>query len=132
MQNTENRNFFRLPVEIPVKITHLSADDFHKLKSVNGLIRDLSGGGMRLETTDDIDVNEQVTINFSLPLQESTTLRDFYLRGQILRKNQTQRKGFFEHGVEFVNILPGIQDKIVKYLFDLQISARYHIKYQGQ
>jgi len=129
MNTTERRNFFRLSVDIPVKVLYNSQDEFRKTKLFYGSIRDLSGGGLRIRTNADLPDKEKVNLRFMLPYNIlNNSVQDFFVSAEILRSKKIENKKIYEYGAKFVNISPGIQDKIIKYLFDLQISAKLHLK----
>lgn len=123
----DRRNFFRLAVDIPVHISFPGADEI-TASDRQGVMRDLSGGGMRLETAARLPETKRFQLGFTLPINDlDKPAQDFYVSAQVVRKNEENRKKSSTYGVRFVDILPGIQDRIVKYLFDLQIASRYHV-----
>lgn len=125
MMLNEKRNFFRLPVEIPVKVDYTTADSFISSCNGRGLIRNLSGGGIRLEMNEKLPQNSQVNLSFSLPYNNpDLPVQDFYLNGEITRATQANSRDFFSYGVRFLDILPPVQDRIVQYLFNRQIALR--------
>jgi len=131
MQFVEKREFFRLNVEIPAHINFFSNDNENGIKSFSttALIRDLSGNGLKLETNTFLKEKNKLSVRFSLPLNERKKIvHDFFLTAQVRRKKNIERKNFYEYGVKFLDIIPSLQDKIIKFLFDLQISSRYHVR----
>ncbi len=127
MDFNEKRNFFRLPVEISARIRYDLSSQGQGPKFCRGVIRDLSGGGVKLDSTTKISDKENVNMRFSLPFNEpDRPVQDFYLQGEVIRSKKLKKKDHYEYGVKFVNILSGTEDRIVKYLFNLQISSRYH------
>ena len=125
MHATERRNFFRLPIDLPVKYSSINTDNMKDPSFNRALMRDLSGNGMRFDTTELIDTDKKLVVRFSLPYNEKrTTLQNFHLHAQVVRESQSEGDDMFGYGLQFVNIMPGIQDRIVKFLFDLQIATR--------
>ena len=131
MDFVEKREFFRLNVEIPAQINFFSSesnDDF-KTHSSSGVIRDLSGNGLKIETKSNLNEDNKLSVKFTLPINEDRKIvHDFFLTAQVRRKSSMERHNFYEYGIKFLDIMPSLQDKIIKFLFDLQISSRYHVK----
>jgi len=129
MEFVEKREFFRLNVEIPAQINYFSNGKDFKAYFASGVIRDLSGNGLKLETDSFLKEENKLSVKFSLPIHErKKILHDFFLTAQVRRKKSMDRENFYEYGIKFLDIMPSLQDKIIKFLFDLQISSRYHVK----
>ncbi|MDX9703467.1 MAG: PilZ domain-containing protein [Candidatus Auribacterota bacterium] len=125
----ERRNFFRLAVEIPVGIMMQNQSKFYEQMFVSGVIRNLSGGGMLIDTDVSISQQKPLQLQFTLPVNETgMSEQDFSIKAQVVRLHKKNQKKYSTYGVQFVDILPGIQDRIVKFLFDLQIASRYHLE----
>ena len=126
----ERRDFFRLGVEIPVTILMQHNNDSTGHMFVSGVIRDLSGGGVRIDTNMSIDKQKSLQLRFTLPVNDlEKSSHDFFVNARIVRSQKKNQKKYSTYGVQFVDILPGIQDRIVKFLFDLQIASRYHVRH---
>ena len=129
MDFVEKREFFRLNVEIPAQINYFSNEKDFKAYSSTALIRDLSGNGLKLETKSFLKEENKLSVKFSLPVNErKKIIHDFFLTAEVKRKKSMERKNIYEYGIKFLDIMPSLQDKIIKFLFDLQISSRYHVK----
>ncbi len=128
MDFNEKRNFFRLPVELSARIRYDLSSKNQTPKFCRAVIRDLSGGGVKLDSTASINAKESINMRFSLPFNEpDKTVQDFYLQGEIVRSKKMKKQDHYEYGLRFINILSGTEDRIVKYLFNLQISSRCHV-----
>jgi c-di-GMP-binding flagellar brake protein YcgR len=129
MKFAEKRNFFRLAVEIPVLIEFTQSEKMLRSRQVNGYIRNLGGGGIKLETRTRFRPKRRINVEFDLPFNDhKTSVQKFYLTAEVTRSEKLENNNKFSYGLKFVNILPPVQDRIVKYLFDTQISSRYHVK----
>ncbi len=125
----ERRDFFRLGVEIPVTILMQTQTDSTEHMFFSGVIRDLSGGGVRIDTNVLIERQKKLQLRFTLPVNDlDNPSQDFFINARIVRLQKKNQKKCSTYGVQFVDILPGIQDRIVKFLFDLQIASRYHVR----
>lgn len=127
MNFVERREFFRLPVEIPAYIEQY--DEHKPAHRQNAVIRNLSGGGLKVETTNRLNMELPVSVAFSLPFNDGRrALRSFVLSCKVLREDSVKSNRLYHYGTQFSSIVPSVQDKIVKYLFDLQIASRYHFQ----
>ncbi len=130
MDFSERRNYFRLSVDIPVKVLYNPQEEFRNTRLFYGSIRDLSGGGARFRTNVNFNDKEKVSLRFLLPNNSmNNPVQDFFVSAEILRSEKVENKKVYEYGAKFINISSGVQDKIVKYLFDLQISKKIHMKH---
>ena len=117
-ERLQRRNFFRLSCYIPAKFTFLKKNESDQLISNephNGIICDLSGGGIKMTTK--LEMEEKDCILISLPLDDN----DLFLTGEIRVKygnpNATHQ---FQYGIMFSDISVMDQNKIVRYLFEQQ------------
>ena len=115
---TQKRDFFRLDCHIPTSFTLLAKDELGKLvikDSYEGIISNISGGGVNLVT--EIELAEKVNIFIRLRLDEE----EMFLVGEIRVKYSNPDEVFpFQYGVMFSDISALEQEKIIKYLFKLQ------------
>lgn len=81
---------------------------------------DLSGGGVRVITKNDLPSGQNVTLRFTLP--EST--RDMMVRGRVVLSFFDAGKQQFAHGVAFTQIAAVDQSAIVDFIHDTQQRAR--------
>ena len=129
MKFVEKRDFFRLAVEIPAIVEFTQSEKILRSHRVNGYIRNMGGGGIKLETRARLTPKKRLNIAFDLPFNDhKTVVQKFYLTAEVTRREKMENRNKFSYGLKFVNILPPVQDRIVKYLFDTQISSRYHVK----
>lgn len=113
----QQRNFVRLPLLIPVKYAVVPEKD-KEPQFQEGIIIDLSGGGMKLALKDPYRPGVILILDFQLKIREEIV--NFRLKGQIKRlevKELENKRRVFHAGIEFLNISRRDQDKIVAYIF---------------
>ncbi len=81
---------------------------------------DLSGGGMRVVTKNDLTPGQNVTLRFALP--ESG--HEMMVRGRVVLSFFDAGKQQFAHGIAFTQIAAADQSAIVEHIHDLQQRAR--------
>lgn len=79
-----------------------------------GIILDLSGGGLRLATRRNLEKGTRLLLNFKLE-------RELLLKGKIVHKeiNVLPDKTNYFYGVKFIDIEEEIREEIIKYVFIL-------------
>ena len=93
---SEKRNFIRMKISAP-----LSATLSHGEGVIDGLCRDLSGGGMQVETKTKIALDTELVVEISSDHGHNPTL---HARVKIARCNEDQNQGFLL-GLEILEIL---------------------------
>ncbi|MCB1196318.1 PilZ domain-containing protein [bacterium] len=125
MEVVERRNFFRVPVVLPVKYSQFTPNPNADTSFNRASMLDLSGGGMLFETPRMIQMNDSIVVRFSLPYNEkNNALQTFHLQASVIRSSYEDDKNIYNYGVEFINIASRVQDRIIKFLFDLQIAVQ--------
>lgn len=111
----QQRRFFRAAVEFPVSVT-LSGNG----GAIEGSAVDLSGGGMRVITKNDLSAGQNITLRFSLPQGE----REMMVRGRVVLSFFDASRQQYAHGIAFTQIAAPDQSEIVEFIHDLQQRAR--------
>jgi c-di-GMP-binding flagellar brake protein YcgR len=96
----------------------------------NGIIVDLSGGGVRLtsENLHDIGSFVQMKIQFGVPVK----LKADYVSGVIISSEKmTNRVGFYEYRLQFKEVLKEDREAVIKYIFEEEIRQRAKDKNAG-
>jgi c-di-GMP-binding flagellar brake protein YcgR len=111
----QQRRFFRAAVDFPVTVIVPGGE-----LVMYGSAVDLSGGGVRVVTKNDLSAGQNVTLRFTLP--ESG--REMMVRGRVVLSFFDAGKQQFAHGVAFTQIAASDQSAIVEYIHELQQRAR--------
>lgn len=85
-----------------------------------GLMLDLSAGGLKLSTRENLDMDKRITIIMEFKDEK------MILKGKIVHKelNLVPRKTIYLYGIKFVDIKEGQQEKIIRYLFIMMRKNR--------
>lgn len=81
---------------------------------------DLSGGGLRVVTKNDLNSGQNITLRFALPDSD----REMMVRARVVLSFFDAGKQQFAHGVAFTQIAAADQGSIVDYIHDLQQKTR--------
>ena len=119
----QRRNYVRIPVQIELEYYVKGRELGEK-----GLIIDISGGGILLNTMDPLQVNSEINMRFSLKFPEETTV--VYISGMVVREDHAPRANAdpdfpYKYGVRFEGLSVKEQDHIVKYVM---IKVRERIR----
>lgn len=86
-------------------------------------ILDISGGGIRLVTRNNIEKNEIVKIDFTLYIVGE--VMNFSLFARVLDSvNMRERRDFYEQRLEFMKISQEERDKIIRFIFESERMER--------
>jgi c-di-GMP-binding flagellar brake protein YcgR len=105
------RQFFRASVALPTQYELVGRSGAR-----TGTIKDMSGGGVRLVTEEDIQPGTVVEVRFTLG-GDSAPRR---ARGRIVLSFFDASEKKYGHGVAFTGIDRGDQEAIVQYITELQ------------
>lgn len=95
--------------ETDVMVPHLP------LKS--SIIVDISGGGLRFVANYAYEPQSMILCKYSLLIHGEN--KEYNLVGKVLSvKELENRKGVYEHRVQYVNVNPVEREEIIKYIFD--------------
>jgi c-di-GMP-binding flagellar brake protein YcgR len=111
----QQRRFFRAAVDFPVNVTVSGKD-----AALEGSVVDLSGGGMRVITKNDLSAGQNITLRFTLPQGE----REMMVRGRVVLSFFDASRQQYAHGIAFTQIAAPDQSEIVEFIHDLQQRAR--------
>ena len=83
----------------------------------NSTVVDISGGGLRFVGDFAYDANSLILCRFSLLVGDD--YKEYDLIGKVLNVAELEnRKGVFEHRIQFVNASKTEREEIIKYIFD--------------
>jgi len=104
-EQTERRQFYRLPTRIVPRLATVLDDDGRAVQTLRGVILDLSGGGVLLQSRDFVEVGSRIRLVFELegdPLEmdigmlvlsinrPTTNAQQFRIHGQFLEPNRSE------------------------------------------
>jgi len=122
-KRSHKRDFFRCACIVPASFSQSEFNDSGALVPVgykDGIIKDLSGGGLVLVSDFEVSNGSLVFLTFALDDQKMTAL------GEVRRKskNDYDRNFPFQYGVMFVGLDRNDQDRIVGFLYRQQTEQR--------
>ncbi len=83
----------------------------------SSVIVDISGGGLRFVANYSYDVHSLILCKYHLMVDGR--IKEFNLVGKVLDVRELEnRKGVFEHRVQYVNVDAEEREEIIKYIFD--------------
>ncbi len=112
----DKRSFFRLPTN-----DYIEVDTDSKEGSQQALMKDISLGGMMIETMDEYYLNELIH------MQLLTKTADLHLNGKIVRVKKSER-GTYMYGVAFLTLSSRESDTLCNYIFDRQKAEINRLK----
>ncbi|OOM79925.1 PilZ domain-containing protein [Clostridium sp. BL-8] len=111
----QRRNFFRVSLVDAVEykiITNAKEEEFDTIPYENGLMVDLSAGGLKLKGNEKIDLKDLILVNFKLNTIE------FKIKCDIVRVENTMDKQKL-CGLRFLDITNAQSEKIIQGLFEV-------------
>jgi c-di-GMP-binding flagellar brake protein YcgR len=120
IRKIQRRNFFRVGLVNPIEykiITNVNEGDFDTLPYKEGLMVDLSAGGLKLKIKDNIKKEDILLINVKLKKIQAE------LKCDIVRIDNTPDKEIL-CGLRFIDIIPAQSEKIIEELFELVRKQR--------
>lgn len=88
------------------------------------VIVDISGGGLRFLSTHSYEPGSLIYISYNLLVGGNK--KEYELVGKVLSSKKVEdRKGSYEHRVQYVDIDVDVREEIIKYIFE---EERKHIK----
>ena len=107
----QRRNYYRLPVAVPVILRKQSNSEGIQYERIS---KDLSGGGVKLICKYEIDMSEKVVVDIQIEENQVVTLY-----GDIVRVINDSENNTYELGVEFKSTNePGV-DRIFAFIFEI-------------
>ena len=135
LKKFQRRQFFRLPCTLDVQITPLREIEMlayiknHAMPETltnpteNGIVVDLSGGGMRIISNEKYEKGVFIALDFILNVQ-GVPLK-MQLLGQVIQSFKSETNELrYDQRVQFREISRDVQDEIIKYIFEEQRKLR--------
>lgn len=110
----QRRDYYRLSVLKEVNLTL-----FEENRSHEAIITDISGGGIQVISKNEMDMDEEVSIEFLLEKDKKINAI-----GKIIRKSKNNVENNYEMGINFIRIDEKQRKEIVAYIFNKQRELR--------
>lgn len=112
----QRRNFVRIPAFFPLAFRMVTKEGLSDAKGA--MMVDLSGGGMRFKTEEDLENNSLLFAQMKLPSGEMQT------PVRVCRKEKIDGMKQYVISVEFHDLSDRDRDRIIRCVFDLQREMR--------
>ena len=112
----QRRNFVRIPAFFPLAFRMVTKEGLSDAKGA--MMVDLSGGGMRFKTEEDLDNNSLLFAQMKLPSGEIQT------PVRVCRKEKIDNTKQYVISVEFHDLSDRDRDRIIRCVFELQREMR--------
>lgn len=136
LKKIQRREFFRFPCRIPLEYRVVSDEekrqielnneyelDEANLEWKNGIMLDLSGGGIRFVSTFSEQKGKILEVRFEITIGEEKDI--MYSFAKLLRTERNPNKNtLFDNRVEFWNLRRDEREKIIRFIFDEQRRNR--------
>lgn len=119
IEKFQRRQFFRLNCIVDMTYRRADGEDGKK----NGILIDISGGGVRFNAPDKYKAGEQLIIEFALTV--GGRLEKFETRAKVISSARIpNRETLYENRVEFTDMPEKERESIVKYIFEEERRRR--------
>ena len=109
IRKIQRRNFFRLLTSMDIAVRKINGVVVENTKTV-----DISGGGIRLLSKQDFEINDIVRLDFQLESKE------FSVDAKVVKIDYTDVRGTKEVSLQFIDILEKDRNEIIRFIFDKQ------------
>lgn len=110
----------------------ITAVEMNKNFIVSGLplkrsiIVDISGGGLRFVANQMYDVDSLIYCVYRLVVENR--MKEYHVVGKVLKVDEIEnRKGDFEHRVQYVNMNRGDREEIIRFIFEEERKSRRRV-----
>lgn len=119
LEKFQRRQYYRLQCLIEMQYKREGVEEEKKF----GTSVDISGGGMRFNSTRQLTPGDTLSIDFMLPIAGNFQM--FHLRGRVIASTMLINKDLkYENRVEFVEIDEKQREIIVRYIFEEERKRR--------
>lgn len=117
-EKQQRRDFFRLDCILPMKFSKMekeSMDAPENAEIYQGIVKDVSGGGLCFLSNDNLE--EEDIVKLIIKLDDDILVAI----GEVLHKHYFPKSNYkYQYRIGFIGIRPGEQEKIVQFIFDRQ------------
>ena len=128
LRKHQRREYYRFSCALEMNSRELQEDEIDvpgrmedalipQLPLKSSVIVDISGGGLRFVANYAYEVQSLILCRYQLLIHGEA--KEYNLAGKVLAVRELEnRKGVFEHRVQYVNVDPAEREEIIKYIFD--------------
>ena len=134
LKRMQSRMFYRMPTRLPLKFKRFAWDENLESRyslekeelegQKEGYVLDISGGGMMLNTEEELAANDLLI--FDMPLNPENVIRN--LLGKVVRVEKQLAGDKRNINIQFLNIKPAEQDLIVRLVQQQKIKSEDEIQ----
>ena len=136
LRKNQRREYYRLSCALEMKSRELIEEEVKVVETdeaflVPGLplkqsvIVDISGGGLRFLSNQQYDQGSFIYINYRLAIRDK--VKEYNVVGRVLAtKVSENRKGVYEHRVQYINMNMDDREEIIRYIFEEERKHRNH------
>ncbi len=134
LRRYQRREYYRFSCALEMKSRELIAEEIKVVDTVDeflvpglplkqSVIVDISGGGLRFLSNHQYAPGSFIYINYCLFIKEKA--KEYNVVGKVLATRPSEnRKGVYEHRVQYVNLGDEDREEIIKYIFDEERKHR--------
>ena len=134
LRKYQRRDYYRFSCALEMKSRELSREEIRVVDTPDefitpglplkqSVIVDISGGGLRFLSNHQYEPGSLIYINYCLLIKEK--VKEYNLVGKVLAiKPSENRKGVYEHRVQYVNIGNEDREEIIRYIFEEERKHR--------
>ncbi|SER13802.1 c-di-GMP-binding flagellar brake protein YcgR, contains PilZNR and PilZ domains [Gracilibacillus ureilyticus] len=118
VKKVQRREFVRVDSLLDISIR----SPYDNFSPVTGVTRDISGGGLSVYMDNNLEFNEEESLDIMLVLPMENTLEYLHLQGSVVRFQKEETKGILS--VKFNDISIQNQQKIIKFCYLEQLRIK--------
>ena len=135
LRKYQRREYYRFNCILNMQSRELSEEEKISYEEQNGIILernlplrqsvivDISGGGLRFLSNHQYEPGSLIYINYRLLIKEK--VKEYNVVGKVLAiKPSENRKGVYEHRVQYVNMGNDDREEIIRYIFEEERKHR--------
>ncbi len=138
LRRYQRREYYRFSCALEMKSRELIEEEAKVVDTVDeylipglplkhSVIVDISGGGLRFLSNQQYAPESLIYINYRLVIKDK--VKDYNVVGKVLASRPSEnRKGVFEHRVQYVNMGTDDREEIIRYIFEEERKHRNNKK----
>ena len=128
LRKHQRREYYRFSCALEMNSRQLAEEELSAMEDADeivvphlplksSIIVDISGGGLRFVANYAYEPQSMILCKYSLMIHGEN--KEYNLVGKVLSVKQLEnRKGVYEHRVQYINVEPAEREEIIKYIFD--------------